>query len=424
VIEFSSNNKNMPKIKNIFAREILDSRGVPTLEAEVTLSDESFGRAAVPSGASTGAHEALELRDGGNRHKGKGVQKAVSNINSTISNKILNKELDQRSLDAEMIALDGTENKSSLGANAILAVSLAFAHAVAESTKVPLWKYFASISKKPLQTVMPRPMINILNGGLHGGNGLDFQEFMIVPKPGKTFSETLERGALVFHNLKSILKERNLSVGVGDEGGFAPTLKSNREALDLVMSAIEKAGFTPGSEIEIALDVASSTFYHDGRYLLSTESRTLNKNEMIDFYSDLVSEFPIISIEDPLEEDDFEGYKIMTEKLGKKIMVVGDDLFVTNKSRLDKGLAIKSANAILIKLNQIGSVTETIDVIDTAHENNYKAIISHRSGETEDTSIAHLAVGLGTGWIKTGSLSRSERMAKYNELLRISENLN
>ena len=410
------------KIKKAWAREILDSRGNPTVEVDVTLSDGSFGRAAVASGASTGSHEAVELRDGDKRYGGKGVKKAVANVNTIIAKKIQGKAFDQRSLDDAMIALDGTENKGKLGANAILGVSLAFAHAAAKSLKKPLYKYFKDISKTK-EMRLPLPMMNILNGGKHALNSTDLQEFMIMPVGAKSFAEALRYGAEVFHALKKILASRGLNTSVGDEGGYAPSLPSNAAAIDVILEAIQKAGYTPGKDIAIAIDGAASELYKDGKYHLDTEKKVLSSEEMVDFYVEWVNKYPIVSIEDGLAEDDWEGYKLMTQKLGKKIQIVGDDLFVTNPKRLKMGIDQKAGNSILIKLNQIGTVSETIDAIQMARDAKFTSVVSHRSGETEDSTIADFVVGLGTGQIKTGSLCRSERTAKYNELLRIEEAL-
>lgn len=413
----------MPTIKDIKGRQIIDSRGNPTIEVDVILSDDSFGRGAVPSGASTGSHEAIELRDGDtSRFGGKGVMKAVTNVNTIIRKALRNKEFDQQSLDCALIALDGTENKGVLGANAILGVSLAFAHATAKSAKKPLYKYFKDISKTK-EMALPVPMMNIINGGKHALNSTDLQEFMIMPVGLPTFSEALRAGTEIFHALKKILTARGFNTSVGDEGGYAPSLSSNEEAIKLIIEAIEKAGYKPGKEIAIAIDAAASEFYKDGKYHLETEKKVLSSEEMIAFYADWVSKYPIVSIEDGLAEDDWAGYKIMTKLLGKKIQIVGDDLFVTNSTRLQRGITEKVGNSILIKLNQIGTVSETIDAITMARDAGFTSIVSHRSGETEDTSIADFVVGLGTGQIKTGSLSRTDRVAKYNQLLRIEEAL-
>jgi enolase len=420
----------MSKIKSVIAREILDSRGNPTVEAEITLQDGSVGRSASPSGASTGSHEAIELRDGGNRYNGKGVSKAVNNINTIISKSIKGKDFDQRTLDQKLITLDGTSNKGKLGANAILAVSMAFAHASAKSSKKPLYAYFNKIAKIPARVKgqkstmkLPVPMMNIINGGAHAENSADIQEFMIVPHGAKNFREALRAGAEIFHSLKKILHEKGLATTVGDEGGFAPSLSSNEAPLELIIQAIEKAGYKPGKEISIALDVAATELYKDGSYKLTRDNKTMSSEEMVAWYEMLVSKYPIISIEDGLAEDDWTGYEILTKRLGKKVQLVGDDLFVTNIERLAKGIEKNIGNSILIKLNQIGTVSETIDAIVLATKAGYTSIISHRSGETEDTTIADFAVGTGVGQIKTGSLSRTDRVAKYNQLLRIEEQL-
>ena len=413
----------MHTIKNIHGREILDSRGNPTVEVDLILEDGSLGRASVPSGASTGSHEAVELRDNDERYGGKGVQKAVDNINTELRETLNGKEFDQESLDRSMIALDGTENKANLGANAILGVSLAFAHAVAKSEKIPLYKYFNNISKLGNPPSLPLPMMNILNGGKHAEDSVDFQEFMIVPFEIETFSERLRCGAEIFHTLKQILKKRGLNTSVGDEGGYAPAMGTNEDAIKIIIEAIEKAGYVPGEQVAIALDVAANEFFTGDDYHLATENKTFSKEELVAYYKELVEKYPIISIEDGLAEDDWEGFELMKKELGEKIQIVGDDLFVTNKERLEKGIEQGAANAILIKLNQIGTVTETIETIRVAQKAGYRSIISHRSGETEDTTIADFAVGLGVGQIKTGSLSRSERTAKYNQLLRIEEEL-
>src|SRR3989344_7843552 len=413
----------MTKIKKIVAREILDSRGNPTIEVDVFLKDNAFGRAAVPSGASTGSHEACELRDGEKRYGGKGVQKAVKNVNSVIAKNLIGKEFDQRSIDNKLIELDGTKNKNKLGANAILGVSMAFARALAESQKIPLYKYFNKIAKTGNDIQLPVPMMNILNGGKHAENSTDFQEFMIMPVGAKSFKEALRYGAEIFHALKKILHEKGLATTVGDEGGFAPSLPTNESALEIIIESIKKAGYIPGKDIVLAFDVAATELYKDGKYHLTRENKILTSSEMVAFYENLCSKYPIVSIEDGLAEDDWDGYKIMTEKLGKKIQIVGDDLFVTNIDRLDTGIKKGIANSILIKLNQIGTISETIDAINMAKKSHYTSIISHRSGETEDTTIADFVVGTGTGQIKTGSLSRTDRVAKYNQLLRIEEEL-
>lgn len=423
----------MAKIKSIIGREILDSRGNPTVEVDVTLSDkkaaDSFGRAAVPSGASTGSHEAVELRDGDKtRYMGKGVKKAVKNVNTVLAKALVGKEFDQRSLDRYMIELDGTKNKGKLGANAILGISLAFAHAKAKSEKTPLYVYFNKIAKTKNTIQLPVPMMNILNGGKHAENSTDFQEFMIMPIGAKSFSEALQCGAEIFHTLKKILHDKHMSTSVGDEGGFAPSLPSNEAAVSIILEAIVKAGYAPGKDVALALDVAATELYKVdsagvGHYHLEREGRTLTSAEMVDFYADWCAKYPIVSIEDGLAEDDWSGYKLMTEKLGKKVQIVGDDLFVTNIERLAKGIEEGTANSILIKLNQIGTVSETIDAVNMAKKAGYTSIISHRSGETEDSTIADFVVGTGTGQIKTGSLCRSDRVAKYNQLLRLEETL-
>lgn len=411
------------KISKIIGREILDSRGNPTVEVDVVLSDGSFGRAGVPSGASTGSHEAVELRDGDKkRYGGQGVLLAVKNVNEDIQKKLKGKVWNQKSLDDMMIKLDGTENKSKLGANAILGVSLAFARASALSEEKSLWKYFKDISKTK-EVRLPVPMMNILNGGKHAENSTDLQEFMIVPLGAKSFKEALRWGAEVFHMLKIILEERKLSTLVGDEGGYAPSLPTNESAIEIILEAIKRAGYRPGKDISIAIDAAASEIYKDGKYILTRENKSLTSEEMVAFYENWVSKFPIVSIEDGLAEDDWNGWSLLTKKLGSKIQIVGDDLFVTNIKRLREGIEKKAGNSILIKLNQIGTVTETIDAINMAKSAGYTAVVSHRSGETEDSTIADLVVGLGTGQIKTGSLCRSERVAKYNELLRIEESL-
>ena len=413
----------MPIIKDIKGREILDSRGNPTVEVDVTLSDGSFGRAAVPSGASTGSHEAVELRDNdAKRYGGKGVLKAVENVNVIIKKALKGKEFNQRTLDDAMIALDGTENKGKLGANAILGVSLAFSHAAAKSAKKPLYKYFKDISKTA-EMRMPVPMMNILNGGKHALNSTDLQEFMIMPIGAPSFKEALRYGAEVFHALKKILASRGLNTSVGDEGGYAPSLPSNEAAIQIILEAIEKAGYKAGKDIFIAIDAAASELYKDGKYHLATEKRVLSSEEMVAFYTNWVEKYPIVSIEDGLSEDDWTGYKLMTQKIGKKVQIVGDDLFVTNIKRLERGIKEKSGNSILIKLNQIGTVSETIDAIQMARNAKFTSIVSHRSGETEDATISDFVVGLGAGQIKTGSLCRSDRVAKYNELLRVEEAL-
>ena len=408
----------MSTIKSVHAREILDSRGNPTVEVEVELDDKTIGRAAVPSGASTGAFEAAELRDGGVRYLGKGVQTAVNNVNNKIAPVVIGLNAQaQRDLDAKMIELDGSKNKSNLGANAILGVSLATARAVALSKNQSLFKYLGGQEAKTL----PVPMMNILNGGAHADTNVDIQEFMIAPIGAENFKESLRWGAEIYHSLKSVLKKKGLATSIGDEGGFAPNLESNRAALDLILVAIESAGFKAGSEIALAMDVAATEFFTDGKYKF--EGKQLTSDQMIDYYSELVQSYPLVSIEDPLDEDDWSGWAKLTANLGEKIQIVGDDLFVTNPERLQRGIDSKAANALLVKVNQIGSLTETIDAVNLAHKNNYKSMMSHRSGETEDTTIADLAVALNCGQIKTGAPARSERVAKYNQLLRIEEEL-
>ena len=412
----------MFSIKTVHARQIMDSRGNPTIECDITLDGGAFGRAAVPSGASTGSFEALELRDGGNAYMGKGVLTAVKNVNEIIAPAIIGMDAsDQTALDEKMIALDGTPNKEKLGANAILAVSLAAAHAVATQKNIPLYKYIAEIYGNSNPCVLPRPMMNIINGGAHADNGLDAQEFMIIPNGAKSESDAIRMGSEIFHNLKSILKKGGNSTNVGDEGGFAPNFHSCAEALDTIIAAIRAAGYTPGADVSIGLDVASSEFYKNGMY--EFEGKSLTSDEMIEFYQDLISKYPIISIEDALAEEDWNGWKKLTDTIGAKCQLVGDDLFVTNPARLKKGIDAGVANAILIKVNQIGSLTETLRAIKMAQDANYGVIVSHRSGETEDTTIADLSVATNAGQIKTGSMSRTDRMAKYNQLLRIEEEL-
>lgn len=410
------------KIKKVWAREILDSRGNPTVEVDLILNNGSVGRAAVPSGASTGSYEAVELRDGAKRYMGKGVEKAVNNVNKIIGSKIKGKSFDQKSLDDFLIKLDGSKNKGKLGANAILGVSMAFAKVAAGAEGISFYKYFNKISKTKGMS-LPVPLMNILNGGAHAKGSTDIQEFMIVPHGTKSFKEALRYGAEVFHTLKKILGERGLSTTVGDEGGFAPKIGNNEEALKLVVEAITKAGYKPGKDISIALDVAATELYKDGKYELKIEGKSLTSIEMIDMYESWTKKYPIISIEDGLAEDDWDGYKNFVNKLGKSIQIVGDDLFVTNIERLEKGIKEKSANSILIKLNQIGTVSETIEAVNMAKEAGFTSIISHRSGETEDITISDFVVGLNTGQIKTGSLCRTDRTAKYNQLLRIEEDL-
>jgi len=406
------------KIKAVNAREILDSRGNPTIEVEIVLEDKSIGRAAVPSGASTGAFEAAELRDGGSRYLGKGVTSAVKNVIEKITPVVLGMSAtDQRAIDQKMISLDGTKNKSVLGANAILGVSLATARAASISANQSLFRYLGGSAAKTL----PVPMMNILNGGAHADTNVDIQEFMIAQIGADSFKESLRWGAEIYHSLKSVLKKKGLATSIGDEGGFAPNLESNRAALDLILVAIEGAGFKVGSQIALAMDVAATEFFNEGKY--EFEGKSLTSDQMITYYSDLVSNYPLVSIEDPLDEDDWSGWAKLTAELGEKIQIVGDDLFVTNPERLAKGIESKTANALLVKVNQIGTLTETIDAVNMAHENNYKSMMSHRSGETEDTTIADLAVALNCGQIKTGAPARSERVAKYNQLLRIEEEL-
>ena len=408
----------MAIIETIHAREILDSRGNPTVEVEVVLEDGNTARAAVPSGASTGAFEAAELRDEGKRYLGKGVENAVKNVNEKIAPIICGFDAqDQRLIDDEMIALDGTKNKSKLGANAILGVSLASARAAAESSDLSFFKYIGG----PTAHTLPVPMMNILNGGAHADTNVDIQEFMVAPIGAATFKESLRWGAEIYHSLKSVLKKQGLATSIGDEGGFAPNLASNRAALDLILEAVEKAGFKPGKEIALAMDVAATEFHEKGKY--NFEGKQLSSDEMIAYYTDLVSAYPLVSIEDPLDEDDWDGWKRMTAQLGAKIQIVGDDLFVTNPERLSRGIENKTANALLVKVNQIGTLTETMDAVALAHRNGYRSMMSHRSGETEDTTIADLAVALECGQIKTGAPARSERVAKYNQLLRIEEEL-
>ncbi|SDL85963.1 enolase [Corynebacterium mycetoides] len=408
----------MADIIHAFAREIMDSRGNPTVEAEVFLDDGAHGIAGVPSGASTGVHEAHELRDEDERYGGKGVRRAVDNVNEEIADAIAGIEADdQRLIDQTMIELDGTESKSRLGANAILGVSMAVAKAAAESAGLPLYRYIGG----PNAHILPVPMMNILNGGAHADSGVDVQEFMIAPIGAESFAEALRMGAEVYHALKSVLKAKNLSTGLGDEGGFAPSVDSTKAALDLIVEAVEKAGYTLGDDVALALDVASSEFHEDGVY--NFEGGKHSAAEMIKVYTELVEQYPIVSIEDPLDEDDWDGYVELTAQIGDKVQIVGDDFFVTNPKRLAQGIEKKAANALLVKVNQIGTLTETFDAVDLAHRNGYRTMMSHRSGETEDTTIADLAVALGCGQIKTGAPARSERVAKYNQLLRIEQEL-
>jgi enolase len=410
----------MTAILDITAREILDSRGNPTVEVDVTLEDGSFGRAAVPSGASTGAHEAVELRDGGKRYGGKGVEKAVGAVNTEIFDTLVGLEAeDQTRIDELMCKLDGTDNKSRLGANAILGVSLAVAKAGAEAANLPLYRYVGGT----LARTLPVPLMNIINGGVHADNPIDFQEFMIMPVGAESFAEGLRMGSEVFHTLKKALSDAGHNTNVGDEGGFAPNLKSADEALGFVMRAIEKSGYQPREDVCLALDPASTEFFKDGRYVLEGEGRTLDPAGMVKVYEDLCSRYPIISIEDGMAEDDWEGWASITAALGKKVQLVGDDIFVTNVTRLSRGIAEGVGNAILIKVNQVGTLTETLEAVQMAHTSAYRAVMSHRSGETEDTTIADLAVATNCGQIKAGSLSRSDRLAKYNQLLRIEEQL-
>ncbi|OYO03206.1 phosphopyruvate hydratase [Enemella evansiae] len=408
----------MATIEFVDAREILDSRGNPTVEVEVLLDDGSQGRAAVPSGASTGAFEAVELRDGGERYGGKGVRKAVENVIEQIGPEVLGFEAsEQRLVDQAMLELDGTDNKGKLGANAILGVSLATAHAAAESAELPLYRYVGG----PNAHVLPVPMMNILNGGSHADSNVDIQEFMIAPIGAASFAEALEMGTGVYHALKKVLKDKGLSTGLGDEGGFAPNLDSNAEALDLILVAIKAAGYEPGSQVALALDVAASEFFENGSYAF--EGKQLSAAEMTDIYAEWVGKYPLVSIEDPLNEDDWDGWKTITDKLGDKVQLVGDDLFVTNPERLQRGIDTDTANALLVKVNQIGSLTETLDAVELAQRSGYRCMMSHRSGETEDVTIADLAVATNCGQIKTGAPARSERVAKYNQLLRIEEDL-
>ncbi len=413
----------MSIIESIFARQIFDSRGNPTIEVDVMTSSGFMGRAAVPSGASTGIHEAVELRDGGHEYMGKGVLKAVENVNSEIAQELVGQYIfDQTLIDQMMISLDGTANKSKLGANAILGVSLAAAKAAALEAGLPLFRYVGGVSG----TTLPVPMMNILNGGSHADNSIDFQEFMIMPVSAESFTEAMRMGSEIFHNLKNVLKANGLSTNVGDEGGFAPNIKSNEEAIEVVLKAIEKAGFKPGDDVMIAMDAASSEFYDESSKLYhfkKSDGRKLNSDEMAQYWDEWANKYPIASIEDGMAEDDWDGWKKHTSLSGNKIQLVGDDLFVTNVERLQKGIDSGIANSILIKVNQIGTLTETINAINLAHKNKYKCVMSHRSGETEDNTIADLAVALNTGQIKTGSASRSDRMAKYNQLLRIEEDL-
>ncbi|MFH0796844.1 MAG: phosphopyruvate hydratase [Candidatus Omnitrophota bacterium] len=408
----------MAKIRGVKARMILDSRGSPTVEAEVFLDDGSWARAAVPSGASTGKYEAVELRDGGKKFGGKGVAKAVENVNLAIAPKVIGKDADdQEGIDRLMIEIDGTQNKGRLGANSILSVSMAVVRAAAVSHNLPLYRYLGGIGA----SLLPVPLMNVINGGMHADNNLDIQEFMIVPAGANSFSEGYRMAAEVFQVLKEVLKEKGYATGVGDEGGFAPNVKNNREGIELILAAIDKAGYQAGKDIFLALDTAASSLFEDGKYQF--EGKKVFSNDIIAYYQKLVDDYPIVSIEDGLAEDDWEGWKELTGALGNKVQLIGDDIFVTQESRLKEGIAKKVANSILIKLNQVGTVTETLNTIETARKAGYTFVISHRSGETEDTFIADLAVATGAGQIKTGSLSRSERLAKYNQLLRIEEEL-
>lgn len=411
----------MSSIDHIYARQILDSRGNPTVEVDVFSSNGHIGRAAVPSGASTGIHEAVELRDGDkSMYLGKGVMKAVGNVNNVINETLKGMDIfDQKAIDKALIELDGTENKSSLGANAILGTSLAVAKVAAQEANLSLFKYIGGDNSSTL----PVPMMNILNGGSHADNKIDIQEFMVMPFGAQSFSEGLRWGTEIFHHLKAVLRSKGLSTNVGDEGGFAPNLGSNEEAIHLVIEAIEKAGYRPGEDVHIALDAASSEFFRDGKYCFDSTGDKMNSSEMVSFWADWCEKYPIVSIEDGLGEDDWAGWKLATDQLGQKIQLVGDDLFVTNTKRLSRGIKEGIANSILIKVNQIGSLTETIEAVQMATSNGYTSVMSHRSGETEDNTIADLAVALNTGQIKTGSASRSDRMAKYNQLLRIEEEL-
>jgi enolase len=408
----------MVGIELILAREVLDSRGNPTLECEVQLEDGALGRAIVPSGASTGRFEAVELRDGGQRYGGKGVQQAVRNVNELIAPRLLDEDpYDQRTIDAFLVDLDGTENKSELGANAILGVSMAIARASAASQEVPLFRYLGGFSAH----VLPVPLMNVLNGGAHADNDVDFQEFMVVPVGAPSFTEALRMGVEVYHALKGVLKNRGLATGVGDEGGFAPDLPGNEAALELLVEAVGKAGFEPGGEVAIALDPATSELWKNGRYELRGEGRTLDSDGMVELWRTLCGRYPIVSIEDGLAEEDWAGWMALTGVLGDRVQLVGDDLFVTNVERIRRGVAEQTANAVLIKVNQIGTLTETFEAVDLAHRSGWSTVMSHRSGETEDTTIADLAVAAGSGQIKTGAPCRSERVAKYNQLLRIEE---
>jgi enolase len=413
----------MSNIIAVYGREILDSRGNPTVEVEVYLEDGSIGRAGVPSGASTGAFEAVELRDGDkSRYLGKGVQTAVDNVNNIIAPEIVGMNaFDQVSVDKMLIEIDGTDNKGNLGANAILGVSMAVARAAAASLRMPFYKYIGGVNAKTL----PVPMMNILNGGSHADNNVDIQEFMVMPVGAQSFKEALRTGAEIYHNLKAVLKKRGMNTSIGDEGGFAPNVDSNEDAIKVIIEAIELAGYVPGKDVMLALDVAASSIYskEQNKYILASENRALTTEEMVDYYAMLVEKYPIISIEDGLDEEDWEGFQLMTKKLGNKIQIVGDDLYVTNTERLKKGIQTKSSNSILIKLNQIGTITETLDAIEMAKRAGYTTVISHRSGETDDSTISDLAVAVNSGQIKTGAPARTDRVAKYNQLLRIEDEL-
>ena len=408
------------EIESLTARELLDSRGNPTVEVDCVLVDGSFGRAAVPSGASTGAFEAVELRDGDKRYAGKGVRKAVTNVESVIAPELLGRDAtDQRGIDATLLALDGTDDKSNLGANAILGVSLAVAKAAASACEQPLYTYLGG----PNAHVLPVPMMNIVNGGAHADSNVDFQEFMVAPVGAPTFAEAVRMGAEVYHALKGVLHDRGLSTGLGDEGGFAPNLDSNASALDLILEAVDKAGYQAGSDVALAMDIAASEFYRDGAYDLAGEGRRLSSAEMVDFLVELADRFPIVSIEDGMSEDDWDGWRALTEALGGRCQLVGDDLFVTNTERVARGIAEGCANSVLVKVNQIGSLTETLDTMEMTHRAGWTCMVSHRSGETEDTTIADIAVATNAGQIKSGAPARSDRVAKYNQLLRIEERL-
>ncbi|MCF6329878.1 MAG: phosphopyruvate hydratase [Henriciella sp.] len=410
----------MSEIIDIHARQILDSRGNPTVEVDVTLEDGSFGRAAVPSGASTGVHEAHELRDGGEAYKGKGLLNAVDAVNGEIANELEGMSAtDQRMVDGLMIELDGSDNKARLGANAILGVSMATAKAAAESCSLPLYRYIGGTNAR----ILPTPMMNIINGGEHADNPIDIQEFMIMPVTAESIADAVRMGSEIFHTLKKMLQEAGHNTGLGDEGGFAPNIGSTNEALDFIMKAIEAAGYQPGEDVALALDAASTEFYKDGKYVLAGENKTLDAEEMAKYYETLIGSYPIISIEDGMAEDDWEGWNILTEMVGDRCQLVGDDLFVTNPERLALGLERGAANSILVKVNQIGTLSETLDAVEMAHRHAYTAVMSHRSGETEDATIADLAVAVNCGQIKTGSLARSDRLAKYNQLIRIEEEL-